>query len=100
MLSRTCYAQQPERLDYHSLPDTGLSDAWLRMNIEEVTADDGTYWEADEAYFRTDASRDDIEDDFEGYFDEASGWEPPFSIPVDILQLRADVDYLLMKEEL
>ena len=103
-LTRTNYATQPEPMDYHQRPDYAWSEVWLRKNIEEVPdpVEEGhentTHWEADEAYFCTDASREDIMDDFEGFFEEAAGWEPETEKDVDIHQLRADVDYLLMKE--
>ena len=95
MLSRTEYSRQPEKI---YIEDHDINDAWLRKNIAEVhNADgEGTHWEADEAYFKTHATAEEIEDDFDGYFEEASGWTPEADVPVDIHQLRADVDYLLM----
>ena len=104
MLERAKYATRPDSIDYRVIPGKNYAEVWLRANIEEVQEDMPesqqviTYWEADEAFFHTDATREEIEEDFEGFFDEASGWMPEVFVPVDIDQLRADVDYLLMKE--
>ena len=96
MLSRTEYSERPDaiRVEEHEK----ANDVWLRQNIEEIQDIEGenSHWEADEAYFKTFATAEEIEEDFEGYFDEASGWQPVVNVPVDIQQLRADVDYLLM----
>lgn len=96
MLNKTEYSQRPEKV-YVEEHEKG-NDAWLRQNITEIpdVEGDGTHWEADEAYFKTFATEEEIEEDFDGYFDEASGWEPEKDSPVDLKQLRADVDYLLM----
>lgn len=94
MLNKAEFTERPEKVCVET--HEGGNDAWLRNNIIEVTGEEGSHWEADEAYFKTEATEDDILKDFDGYFDEASGWEPEKETPVDIQQLRADVDYLLM----
>ena len=94
MLNRAEYTERPTEVYVETHPDG--NDAWLRNDIIEVLGEENHHWEANEAYFKTNASEEDILEDFEGYFDEASGWEPEKETPVDIQQLRADVDYLLM----
>lgn len=60
-----------DKILYMPLPD-GLADVWLRENIEEVEVDTGegkqTVWTADEVYFRTAKSQEEIEANFDEIF--------------------------------
>ena len=73
------YSEQPEAIQYMPLPDSSYADVWLRTNIEETTTteatEDGeteqTLWQADEVYFRTTLSLDEVTEQFEVLFEEA-----------------------------
>lgn len=78
MITKAYFTERPESIEFMPLP-SGDADLWMRKNIAEIT-DPETHevsYEADEAYMRTDATKAEIEADFEGWFETASAWEPP-----------------------
>lgn len=82
------FTEKPSEIMYMALPEGG-ADVWLRKNIEEKTGEqegtEYTYYEADEVYFRTNESRDYVEEHFEELF-EGSIPVPP--IPEITLEER------------
>ena len=70
---------QPEAIQYMPLPDSSYADVWLRTNIKETTTtevtEDGeteqTLWQADEVYFRTTLSLEEVTAQFDALFEEA-----------------------------
>lgn len=75
------------------------NDLYLRKNIRSETRTEGeaeySVWVYDEAYMQLDedATAEEIESEFDLWFEYASEWEA--EKPNTIEQLRADVDYLL-----
>lgn len=57
---------EPEKIQYMPLPD-GRADVWLRKDIHEDVDDYGgiTAWVADEVYFRTNLSKEEVEERFD-----------------------------------
>lgn len=77
MITKAYFTERPESIKFMPLP-SGDADLWMRKNITEIT-DPETHevsYEADEAYMRTDATKAEIEADFEGWFETASEWQP------------------------
>ncbi len=70
------YTSEPSKYAYMALPD-GKADVWLRKNITEVTEKDedgnkSTHWEAEEVYFRTSYTEEEVVENFDAIF-EAGG---------------------------
>ena len=64
-------ATAPEAIQYMPLPD-GYADVWLRQNIEEYTdSEGGAGWQADEVYFRTALTLEEVTEQFDVLFEEA-----------------------------
>lgn len=53
------YDHKPETLKYMTLPD-GQADVWIRHDIRQLTDEEGTRWTADEVYFRTRQTQEEI----------------------------------------
>ena len=49
-------------------------DIFLRKNVVEVTDEDGTHFEYDEVYFKDDATAEQIEADFDTYWEKGRIW--------------------------
>ncbi|MCD7784563.1 MAG: hypothetical protein LUH18_03130 [Oscillospiraceae bacterium] len=94
------------------LPDSELADVWLRKNIAEVKGEQdgesGTQYEADEVYFRTSLSEEDVAESFDELFenggttiDEDTGEEsvsnPTLAERVEALE-EAFIEYVASKE--
>lgn len=83
MINTVTFSERPEAVVYAPLPD-GKADVWLRRNIRETVVQedvDGetmtvTAWTAEEAYMRGTMSREEIERNFDRYFDAAAVWTP------------------------
>lgn len=73
------YNTEPEAIQYMPLPDGKYADVWLRTNIESVTTKEATEdgeaaqvdWQADEVYFRTTLSLDEVTAQFDTLFESA-----------------------------
>lgn len=64
----THFSEKPIAMLYMPLPNGG-ADVWLRKNIEQKADDEGgTYYTAEEVYFRTNEPQSEIEENFEEYF--------------------------------
>ena len=81
-----------------------IREIWIRQNIHEEDYEIETEGEeyvgkqfvCDEAYMKLDASDcpsvDEIEDDFESWFDYAASWQP--AREKSLAQVQADVEYI------
>lgn len=75
MITKAYFSEIPDIINYMPLPIIGKADVWLRKNITE-TKDLETgeiMYMADEVYFRTSATKEDIENDFETWFEKGKG---------------------------
>jgi len=112
MITKAYFTERPESIKFMPLP-SGDADLWLRKNIAEITDPETNEvsYEADEAYMRTDATKAEIEADFEGWFETASEWQPTQPTPAPgtederITALEGEVETLkvenaALKEEL
>lgn len=73
-MAKTMFSERPEAICYMPLPLCGKADIWLRKNIEQTTDDDGNaVWTADEVYFRTETTRNEVEKNFDEFFNNFSG---------------------------
>lgn len=65
------YSQKPEKIRYMQRPD-GSADVWLRKNVKKQTGEqegeEFTYFEADEVYFNTRDTLEQVEANFEEYY--------------------------------
>lgn len=65
------FSQKPEKIRYMKVSEGG-ADVWLRKNIKnqtgEMEGEEYSYYEADEVYFRTNDTKEQIEANFEEYF--------------------------------
>ena len=69
-VNRTQYSYEPQRMDYIPQKD-GSAEVYLRKNIEEVDdGEGGTIWEADEVFLKTRLTEEDINGQFDSYFEE------------------------------
>lgn len=68
MSEKVYFTEQPQPLLYVSVP-TGGADVWLRKNIASTKTEEGEQWEADEVFFHTDLTIENIEANFDFYFD-------------------------------
>lgn len=72
----------PEELTYRAL-ENGTAEVWIRKNIEQTTVPFDATGEGggnleyiySEVYFRTTASREEIEEDINGYWQAGQDWE-------------------------
>ena len=97
MMETVLYSQMPEAILYMALPD-GRADVWLRQNIEQITDEnDDTQWTADEVYFRTTLTEEEVTKGFDALFEnggptideetgEESADEPTVAERVDALE--------------
>lgn len=74
----THFTEEPESIHFESFPDKA-SKAWLRKNItkETATAEDGseyTAYKADEVYFETSATEEEVKADFDSWYAFGEGW--------------------------
>lgn len=73
------FNKRPLAIEYVALPD-GQADVWLRRNIAEAvhkTEDvEENIFVAEEAYMRDAVSKDEIEQNFDKWFDLAKDWSP------------------------
>ncbi|MCD8206680.1 MAG: hypothetical protein LUD72_01945 [Bacteroidales bacterium] len=67
-MATTVSYNEIERIVYMPLP-IGLADVWLHENIEQAEDEDGNaIWTADEVYFRTAKTEEEIEANFDEIF--------------------------------
>ncbi len=73
----TYFSEKPEKMHFEQ-HNGEMNRVWLRKNIAEYVRSDGehetTEFTADEVYFETSASKDEIEADFDGWFDFGKSW--------------------------
>ena len=63
-MEKVMYSEKPTTMTYMALPN-GMADVWLRGNIESVIDEDGgEMFQADETYFRTSLTRQEVENNF------------------------------------
>ena len=67
MSTKAYYTQEPEAIQYMALP-TGYADVWLRQDIQQEETEDGTVWTAEEVYFRTSLSEEEVTENFDTLF--------------------------------
>lgn len=69
------FTERPETMVFE--PGT-KNRVWLRKNIAEEARNDGEHetaeFTADEVYFETSASKNEIEADFDSWYDFGEGW--------------------------
>ena len=64
------FTTEPAAISYLSRPD-GVAEVYLRRNIESFeTAEGDTAWKADEVFFETMLSEEEVADQFDNYFIE------------------------------
>lgn len=69
-ITKAFYSEKPDRIAYYPQKD-GSAEAYLRQNIaQEPDEEGGMVWTADEVFLRTHLSEEDIEEQFESYFEE------------------------------
>ena len=77
VIERSSFVDKPSKVYVRELP-TGEFDVWLRKNIELTEYG----YIADEAYMRTDSIVDDIESDFDRFYDIAASWIPDCNVSI------------------
>ncbi len=76
----------------------GIARIYLRTDHQEVpdTEEESTHWECSEAFMECadDEAPDveEVEEDFESWFDYAASWQPPRLKSPE--QLQADIEYI------
>lgn len=76
----------------------GIARIYLRTDHQEVpdTEEESTHWECSEAFMECadDEAPDmeEVEEDFESWFDYAADWQPPRLKSPE--QLQADIEYI------
>lgn len=75
MIVKAYFTENPKIMNYMPLPIIDKADVWLRKNI--TTTKDletgETMYMADEVYFRTSATKETIENDFETWYEKGRG---------------------------
>ena len=75
MITKAYFSGIPDIINYMPLPKIGKADVWLRKNI--TTTKDletgETMYMADEVYFRTSATKETIENNFETWYEKGRG---------------------------
>ena len=85
--------------DIEILMQNGIAQIYLRQDHQEVPdagEQEGTHWECDEAFMECpdDEAPDaeEVEEDFEAWFEYAAEWQPPRVKSPE--QLQADIEYI------
>lgn len=75
MIVKAYFTENPKIMNYMPLPIIDKADVWLRKNITETKdLETGeTMYMADEVYFRTSATKETIENDFETWYEKGRG---------------------------
>ena len=94
MLTQSDYTTRPDRIQYMPLP-SGEADIWLRRNIAALPPDEETGaggYTAEEAYMRTAADREEVEEHFDEWFARAAAWEfaRPGQAPDTVADLQTE----------
>ena len=75
MIVKAYFTENPKIMNYMPLPIIDKADVWLRKNI--TTTKDletgETMYMADEVYFRTSATKETIENNFETWYEKGRG---------------------------
>lgn len=87
----------PATVQYNVRSD-GTAEVWMRKNIQQTTTadEDGENLEYtyEEVYFRTTATKEEIEGNFESYWESGQGWEPDVPMTqdqkIEALQTKLD----------
>jgi len=94
-----CVSQSAQKQeDIEILTRNGIAQIYLRTNHNEVEDLDGevTHWECDEAFMECEDSEaptiEEVEEDFEAWFEYAEEWQPPRLRSQ--AQLQADIEYI------
>ena len=71
-------------------------DCFMRKNIVEYEDEEnGKYFEYDEVFFISDATKEEIEADFETFYKNAKDWQPPAVTPTPTWQERMEAQLTL-----
>ncbi len=75
MLTTTFFSEKPNSLVFET---HDLNRVWLRKNIKKQKDEEGNIsYSADEVYFETSATKEEIEQDFDKYFTYGETWSEP-----------------------
>lgn len=81
-MRKTQYGCQPEPIQYMPLPGTCEADVWLAKNATRIMdGENAGMWEADEVYFRTTMSMEDVQANFDILFERDGLMTDPESTP-------------------
>lgn len=68
-MQKVYFTTEPGQILY--MPqDNGTAEVWLRRNINQEESEEGTVWTADEVFFRTRLTEEEVIDQAENYFIE------------------------------
>ena len=70
-------------------------DCFMRKNIVDVEDEDGKHFEYDEVFFISDATEEEIESDFDTFYETAKDWQPPVISPTPTWQERMEAQVTL-----
>ncbi len=74
MLTVTSYGEKPDTIVFE---ENKLNRVWLRKDIKKVKDDEGNIsYTANEVYFETSATKEEIKADFDKYFLYGETWQP------------------------
>lgn len=77
MLVVTSFSEKPTTIVYE---EHDSNRVWLRKDIKKVKDEDGNIsYQANEVYFETSATKEEVETDFDKYFEFGKTWENPTS---------------------
>ena len=72
------YDHEPQPVKYMPLPD-GQADVWIRAQVQQVTDEEGTRWTAQEVYFHTRQTLQEVANNAMEIFFRESGLEEHFT---------------------
>lgn len=76
----------------------GIAKVWIRKDHKQVpeVEGEGSHWECEEAFMECPDSdapdAEEVEADFEGWFEYVGEWQPPRQ--KNLAQLQADLEYI------
>ena len=98
MAEKAIFTTKPAAIQYMALPDRPEADVWLRKNVEQFTQDEpgpdgqtaqGTYWRADEVYFRAEITAADVSQRFDELFETPPVPPPVYDPPTELERIEA-----------
>ena len=77
MRQETHFTEKPKEIYFENFSGTAPNKAWMRRNIKKqtVTPEEGEYT-ADEVYFETSHSLDEVQADKDTYWSYGETWQP------------------------